>query len=202
MTTTCGTLPPLAASQAAAASVQHQWAHCRSCLSCLRCPSLATRCQAAPCAAACSAVSNAVAAMETLAPKGQQHLPCGCGASWPGAQTTQTSSKQGRNCRRHTTACRGATLHSRLRCHPTSGTHNTKQHTQQQQHQQQAHLLHNLLLLHQEGAHNALLDHARRQVAAVRAVHRLLALVHAVQAVGAHRGQLQAGRGGAGRAGR
>lgn len=57
-------------------------------------------------------------------------------------------------------------------------------------------LLHDLLLLHQEGAHDALLDHARRQVAAVRAVHRLLALVHAVQAVGAHRGQLRAGRAG------
>lgn len=54
------------------------------------------------------------------------------------------------------------------------------------------HLLHNLLLLHQEGAHDALLDHAGRQVAAVRAVHGLLALVHAVQGGGAHRGQLRA----------
>lgn len=61
-------------------------------------------------------------------------------------------------------------------------------------HPQPTHLLHNLLLLHQEGAHDALLDHARRQVAAVGAVHRLLALVDAVQAAGAHRGQLR-GRG-------
>ena len=46
-----------------------------------------------------------------------------------------------------------------------------------------ARLLHNLLLLHQESAHDAVAHRATAQHAAVRAVHRLLVVRHALAAV-------------------